>query len=76
MKSGTKKRALTVWLAVAWMVILLAAVGGATYAWFNFQPFTNVEPMSSVVSGGEVALLISADLEQEFAFECLLPVSS
>lgn len=76
MKSGTKKRALTVWLAVAWMVILLAAVGGATYAWFNFQPFTNVEPMSSVVSGGEVALLISADPEQEFAFECLLPVSS
>lgn len=71
-----RKKIFTVWFAGAWLVLLLVAVGGATYAWFNFQPFTNVEPMSSVVSGGEVALLISADREAEFGFECVLPVSS
>lgn len=75
-KSGMKKRAFTVWLAAAWLLLLLAVAGGATYAWFNFQPYTNVEPMSSVVSGGEVALLIASDPEAEFGMECVLPASS
>ncbi|MBR1852614.1 MAG: hypothetical protein IJ794_05640 [Lachnospiraceae bacterium] len=75
-KIGNHKSVFAIWLAVAWLLLLLVVVGGVTYAWFNFQPYTNVEPMSSVVSGGEVALLIAADPEAEFGMECLLPASS
>lgn len=71
-----KRKALTIWLAAAWCLIALAALGGATYAWFTFQPYTNVEPISSTVSGGEVALLISNTPDGGFGTECVLPKSN
>ncbi|MBP3205572.1 MAG: hypothetical protein J6M66_09135 [Lachnospiraceae bacterium] len=76
MKSKTAKKAFTIWFTAAWLLLLLTVAGGVTYAWFNFQPYTNVEPMSSVVSGGEVALLIAADPTAEFGMECRLPAAS
>lgn len=68
-----KKKAIIIWLSAAWIVMLLLVIGGATYAWFTFNPYTNVEPISSTISDGEVALLISADPTAEFQTECLLP---
>ncbi|MBR6477026.1 MAG: hypothetical protein IKS85_01130 [Lachnospiraceae bacterium] len=70
-----KKRSFTIWLSVFWVVIALLALGGATYAWFTFNPSTNVEPMTSTISDGDVALLISTDAGQEFKTNCILPQS-
>lgn len=49
----------TVWLALLWVILAAAAAGGATFAWFTFNPATNVEPMGSTISDGETALYIS-----------------
>lgn len=70
-----KKKSFTIWLSVIWVVIALLAVGGVTYAWFTFHPATNVEPISSTISDGEVALLIATDPSQEFLTKCTLPQS-
>lgn len=70
------KKLLTIWLAVIWSVILMAVLGGATYAWFTFDPYTKVEPMSSTVGEAEITLLIAADPADEFLEECALPQST
>ena len=70
-----KKRSFTIWLAVFWVLFSLLAVAGVTYAWFTFHPETNVEPISSTISDGEVALLISTDPGQAFTTKCVLPQS-
>lgn len=70
-----KKRSLPIWLSVFWVLLSLMAVGGATYAWFTFNPATNVEPMTSTISDGDVALLISTDPDTEFTERCVLPQS-
>ncbi|MBR1772170.1 MAG: hypothetical protein IJ747_09095 [Lachnospiraceae bacterium] len=65
-----------VWgLAILWSGLMLATVGGVTYAWFTFNSATNVEPMSSTVSSSEIALMISNDPAGEFGIECALPQS-
>ncbi|MBE5863974.1 MAG: hypothetical protein E7295_14200 [Lachnospiraceae bacterium] len=68
-----KKKSFAIWIAVIWVVLSLLAVGGVTYAWFTFRPDTNVEPMSSTISDGEVALLISPSLDTDFLTSCALP---
>lgn len=68
-----KRKLLLVWMMALWIVLLAAAVGGATYAWFSFNSATNVEPISSTVSSGEIALLIANDPAGEFSAECILP---
>ena len=70
------KKLLTIWLAVLWSVILLAVLGGVTYAWFTFDPYTRVEPMSSTVGEAEITLLIAAKPTDEFLEECALPQST
>ena len=55
-----KKKSFTIWISVIWVLLSLLTVAGATFAWFTFNPATNVEPSSSTISDGEVALLISA----------------
>ena len=63
----------TIWIAVCWVVIALAALAGATYAWFTFSPYTKVEPMGSTVSSGETALFISDRPDQGFDVYCPMP---
>ena len=62
-------------LTILWCVIAIAAIGGATYAWFSFNPYTNVEPMSSTISSGGTALLISTQENGDFGIQCSLPRS-
>ena len=71
-----KKGLLSIWLAAIWCAFFLAVLGGATYAWFTFDPYTRVEPMSSTVGSGEITLLIAANPEDEFQEECALPQST
>lgn len=70
------KRASTINLL--WLLIALIALGGATYAWFNFDNITNVDPNTgSTVSQGEENLLISNSKSGPFKVECtLLPQSN
>lgn len=68
-----KKGLFRIWLAVFWCVCLLALLGGATYAWFTFDPFTRVEPMSGSIGPGETTLLIAANPRDEFGTQCILP---
>ena len=68
-----KKGLLRIWLATVWCVCLLAVLGGVTYAWFTFDPFTRVEPMSGSIGPGEATLLIAANPRDEFGKQCLLP---
>lgn len=70
-----KKNMILLWTCVASLFLLLLAIGGVTYAWFTFNPYTNVEPISSTVSDGEVALLIAADPGDGFETQCTLPES-
>ena len=76
-----KKKSFTIWISVIWVLLSLLTVAGATFAWFTFNPATNVEPISSTISDGEVALLISArpnadaNPEAEFEVTCVLPQS-
>ena len=70
-----KKKTFSIVLAVFWVCVSLLAVAGVTYAWFTFNPSTNVVPISSTISDGDVALLISKDTQGEFGVECELPQS-
>ena len=49
------------WMSILWIVLLLVAVTGSTYAWFTFagRTSTNVTPMGGSISDGDAALLIS-----------------
>lgn len=66
-----KKRTIVAWLVPS-LCLLLLLTAGATYAWFTFNPYTNVEPISSTISDGEVALLIAAEPEDAFGVQCTL----
>jgi hypothetical protein len=59
-------------LALLWVLLAAAAVTGATFAWFAFHPFTNVEPVSAAVSQGQVSLLIANSQNGDFAATCAL----
>lgn len=55
-----------------WMILIVLAAGGAALAWFSFNNSTNVEPMGSTVSDGEMNLLISNSRRGEFDTSCPL----
>ncbi len=61
-----------------WLLIALVALGGVTYAWFNFNNETNIEPnQGSTVSYGEESLLISTTEGGSFNTQCtLMPQSN
>lgn len=63
-------------LLAVWLLLAVLALGGATYAWFTFNPQTNVEPMSSTISAGETCLLIATTADGEFDIECKLEPSA
>lgn len=67
-----KKLRRTVYLAYVWLVVLAVIFIAATYAWFTFNPTTNVTPMSSTISEGGASLLIANNPNGEFAKECAL----
>lgn len=67
------KLGMTILLAVMWLIAAGALVASISYAWFSFHPDTNVEPISSTVSDGDVALLISTDPVEGFSSQCVLP---
>ena len=70
-----KKKTITIWISVIWVLMALLAVAGVTYAWFTFNPATNVTPLSSTISDGDICLLIATDPEAEFKTETQLPQS-
>lgn len=70
-----KNKNLVITLTIIWSLIALIIAGGVTYAWFSFNPYTNVEPMSSTVSSGGTALLISTKPDSDFGIQCTLPKS-
>lgn len=71
-----KRNVFSIWIAAFWCVLILLFLGGATYAWFQFYSYANVDPMSGTVSQGDTTLLISASPEGEFDVECVLPKST
>ena len=71
-----KRNVFSIWMAAFWCVLTLLLLGGATYAWFQFYSYSNVEPMSGTVSQGDTSLLISSSPEGEFDVECILPKST
>ena len=62
----------TAYAAVFWLFVLAVTLVTATYAWFTFNPFTNVTPMGSTVSQGEAILLIANQENGSFDRECTL----
>lgn len=67
-----KKRKL--WLSALWaalvLLVLASTLTAATYAWFTFDPYTNVTPMEGKISEGESDLLISESREGPFDRSC------
>jgi hypothetical protein len=75
----TKKRktlSRTVWLTLLWVLLAAVVASAATYAWFTFSPYTNVEPMSSTISQGGANLLISNSSSGTFDTTCALTPDS
>ena len=62
-------------LAVFWIILLFVTLTTATYAWFTISATTNVEPMSSAVSEGDVNLLIAASKDGPFDRQCSLQLT-
>lgn len=54
------------------LLVLLAAMSAATYAWFTFDPYTNVAPWEGKISDGDVNLLISESASGPFGKRCTL----
>lgn len=54
------------------MVLLCLALAAATYAWFTFDPYTNVTPMEGKISKGDANLLISESRDGPFERQCQL----
>ena len=63
--------------AVLWILFLLAAATGSTYAWFSLTGMhsTNVTPMAGTVSEGDTVLMISTDKNGPFEKTCDLVLS-
>ncbi len=66
---GLKRSA---FIAIMSLLVLLAAIGGATYAWFTFTTSARVEPLAGTVSGGGVNLLISNQFSGPYDVSCEL----
>lgn len=54
-------------LSLAALCLVLVS---ATYAWFTFDPYTNVTPMEGKISKGDANLLISESPDGPFEKEC------
>lgn len=52
------------------LVVLCLLLVTATYAWFTFDPYTNVTPMEGKISKGDANLLISEKKTGPFAKQC------
>ena len=52
------------------LVILCAVLTASTYAWFTFDPYTNVTPMEGKISDGDTNLLISESKDGPFEVKC------
>ena len=59
-------------LSVICLLAAIIALGAVTYAWFTFDPYTNVTPMEGKISGGSANLLISDKPTTGFAKSCPL----
>lgn len=66
----------TVWMAALALLALLAMLGGVTYAWFTFDPYTRVTPMEGKISEGSINLLISESADGPFDKKCGLHPST
>lgn len=54
------------------LIASLIALSAATYAWFAFDPYTNITPMEGTIADGDLSLLISEDKEKDFDIRCPL----
>lgn len=70
-----KRLQLSAFMALFWIMILAVTLTTATYAWFTISAVTNVEPMSSAVSEGDVNLLIASRREGPFDKQCGLQLT-
>ena len=52
------------------LIVLCAVLTVSTYAWFTFDPFTNVTPMEGRISDGDTNLLISESINGPFDVRC------
>ena len=59
-------------LSIVCLLAAIIALGAVTYAWFTFDPYTNVTPMEGKISGGTANLLISNNASSGFARSCIL----
>ena len=61
-------------LTILWILLILVAAAGSTYAWFTLsgRASTNVTPMGGSVSRGETSLLISQSRSGPFDRTCEL----
>ena len=69
----SKKQQLAILLPV--IIALLAGLIGlsaATYAWFTFDPYTNVTPLEGKITKGDANLLISESRDGPFDKQCAL----
>lgn len=57
------------WAALV-LLLLCTALTAATYAWFTFDPYTNVTPMEGKISDGEPDLLICESRDGDFDRAC------
>lgn len=54
------------------LIVLCATLTVSTYAWFTFDPYTNVTPMEGTISDGDMNLLISESRDGPFDKKCAL----
>ena len=57
--------------ALSLLALCLVLIAG-TYAWFTFDPYTNVTPLEGKISKGEANLLISESRDGPFDKQCAL----
>ena len=60
MEGETRNLKKSLRMAILWVLLLLAALTGSTYAWFTFSwsASTNVTPAGGTISSGDAVLLI------------------
>lgn len=59
-------------LSIVCLLVAVIALSAVTYAWFTFDPYTNVTPMEGKISGGSANLLISNNPTSGFGKSCKL----
>ena len=73
-ENNREKRTLPVFFAALfWVIAAGLLAGGATYAWFTFNPVTNITPMGSTISDGDTAIYISTSRDGAYSTQCPMP---